>query len=138
MLDKLTEMMLDQFPFLDRDEADLTLRLCEKNNRLFYFPKEEPVELLGYYQFFPELINAVRRQEFDVLMRCDLTAGPLVYVAALITPGNALRTITMIVRTLNARAYAYHRYKDEDYEFHFVRNNHYRVEQTGTDYARQQ
>jgi len=131
-------MMLDHFPFLDSDEADLILRLCGKNHGLFYFPEDEPDSLLGYFQFFPELINVVRLREFDILMKCDLTTGPLVCVAALIMPGNALRTITMIVRELNARAYAFHRYRQDDYEFHFVRNNHYRVEQTGTDYARQQ
>ena len=130
--------MVGNFPFLDREEADLILRLCEKNNRLFYFPKDEPHSLLGYFQFFPELINVVRHREFDILMRCDLTAGPLVCVAVLITPGNALRTITMIIRNLNARAYAFHRYKQDDYEFHFVRNNHYSTEQTGTNYAHQQ
>jgi len=138
MHERLTRMMAENFPFLDMDEIDSTLRLCEKNYRLFYFPEDSPHSLLGYYQFFPELINVVRCQEFDVLMRCDLTDGPLVYVAALITPGNALKTITMIVRTLNARAYAFHRHKGDEYVFHFVRNNHYHTEQTGTDYARQQ
>jgi len=138
MLDKLLEMMVRNFPFLDMEEADLILRLCEKNTGLLYCPADEPDSLLGYFRFFPELINVVRLREFDTLMRCDLTSGPLVCVAVLITPGNALRTITMIIRELNAKAYAFHRYRQDDYEFHFVRNNHYRTEQTGTDYARQQ
>jgi len=131
-------MMAENFPFLGMEEIDSTLQLCEQNNRLFYFPEDEPQQLLGYYQFFPELINVVRCQEFDILMRCDLTEGPLVYVAVLITPGNAFRTMTMLVRTLNARAYAFHRYKNDEYIFHFFRNNRYVTEQTGTNYARQQ
>ncbi|MES2366801.1 MAG: hypothetical protein V4563_13045, partial [Pseudomonadota bacterium] len=81
--------------------------------------------LLGYVQFYPELINVVRHREFDVLLKCDLTAGPLVFVVVLITPGDALRVISQIVRGLNARAYAFHRYRDDEYEFHFVRNNRY-------------
>ena len=124
MLDRLTEMMTEHFPFLEREEAETTLRLCEQNERLFYLPAR-PEFLLGYFQFYPELINVVRHQDFDTLLRCDLTQGPLIYVAVLITPGNALRTITMIVRALDARAYAFHRHKGDEYEFHFVRNNRY-------------
>ena len=121
-MDPLTEMMVEHFPFLEPEEAEQTLTLCAKNDRLFYFPQDN---LLGYYQFYPELINVVREQDFDTLMKLDLTEGPLIYVAVLITPGNALKTISQIVRALNARAYAFHRHKGEEYEFHFVRNNRY-------------
>jgi len=126
MQQRLIEMMAEHFPFLDNGQARETLRLCEKNNRLFYAPANKPAFVLGYYQFFPELINVVRHQRFDILMECNLTDGPLVYVAVLITPGNAVRTISKIVRLLDARAYAFHRYIDGgEYEFHFVRNNRY-------------
>ena len=131
-------MMAEHFPFLGGDEITSTLRLCEKNNRLFYFPEDQPNFLLGYYQFFPELINVVRNQEFDVLVKCDLTHGPLVYVAVLIMPGNALKMISAIVRILEARAYAFHRYKKDGYEFHFVKNNRYGKIRTGPNYANQQ
>ncbi len=122
-MNELMEMMAEHFPFIDDEDAALTLRLCEQNRRLFHYPERQ--SLLGFVQFYPELINVVRHREFDVLMKCDLTEGPLIFVVVLITPGNALRIISAIVRTLNARAYAFHRYRDEEYEFHFVRNNRY-------------
>ncbi len=120
---ELEQMMAEEFPFLADEEINDALELCYKNNRLFY--EYDRRFLLGYVQFYPELINVVRHREFDVLLKCDLTAGPLVFVVVLITPGNALRIISEIVRGLHARAYAFHRYKDEEYEFHFVRNNRY-------------
>jgi len=138
MTDRLLEMMAERFPFLSAADAEQVLKLCEKNNRLFYFPEDKPNFLLGYYQFFPELINVVRNQELDVLMKCDLTHGPLVYVAVLIMPGNALKMISAIVRILEARAYAFHRYKEDGFEFHFVRNNRYGKLRTGHNYASQQ
>lgn len=120
---ELEQLMIEHFPFLTDEEISNILELCHKNNRLFY--ESDRRFLLGYVQFYPELINAVRLIDFDVLLKCDLTEGPLVFVAVLITPGNALRIISEIVRGLNARAYAFHRHKDEEYEFHFVRNNRY-------------
>ncbi len=120
---ELEQLMIEHFPFLTGEEINNTLELCHKNDRLFY--ESDRRFLLGYVQFYPELINAVRLIDFDVLLKCDLTAGPLVFVVVLITPGNALRIISEIVRGLNARAYAFHRHKDEEYEFHFVRNNRY-------------
>ncbi len=120
---ELEQLMIEHFPFLADEEINNILELCHKNNRLFY--EADRRFLLGYVQFYPELINAVRLIDFDVLLKCDLTEGPLVFVAVLITPGNALRVISQIVRSLNARAYAFHRHKDEEYEFHFVRNNRY-------------
>ncbi len=120
---ELEQLMAEHFPFFSDEEINDALELCHKNDRLFYEPDRR--FLLGYVQFYPELINVVRHCEFDVLLKCDLTAGPLVFVVVLITPGNALRIISEIVRGLNARAYAFHRYKDEEYEFHFVRNNRY-------------
>ena len=122
-MSELEELMTEHFPFLTDEEINDTLELCHKNNRLFY--ESDKRFLLGYVQFYPELINVVRHLDFDVLLKCNLTAGPLVYVAVLITPGNALRIISEIVRGLNARAYAFHRYKDEEQEFHFVYNNRY-------------
>ncbi len=120
---ELEQLMVEHFPFLADEEISNILELCHKNNRLFY--ESDRRFLLGYVQFYPELINAVRLIDFDVLLKCDLTAGPLVFVVVLITPGNALRIISEIVRGLNARAYAFHRHKDEEYEFHFVKNNRY-------------
>ena len=120
---ELEQLMTENFPFLTDEEINDTLDLCHKNDRLFYEPDRR--FLLGYVQFYPELINAVRLLEWEVLLKCDLTEGPLVYVAVLITPGDALRIISEIVRGLNARAYAFHRHNDEEYEFHFVRNNRY-------------
>ncbi len=120
---ELEQLMVEEFPFLTDEEINDTLELCHKNDRLFYEPDRR--FLLGYVQFYPELINAVRLIDFDVLLKCDLTAGPLVFVVVLITPGNALRIISQIVKGLNAKAYAFHRHKAEGYEFHFVRNNRY-------------
>ncbi len=119
----LEQLIVEHFPFVTDEEIGDILELCDRNNRLFYEPDRQ--FLLGYVQFYPELINVVRHREFDVLLKCDLTAGPLVFVVVLITPGNALRVISQIVKGLNARAYAFHRYRDEDYEFHFMRNNRY-------------
>ncbi len=119
----LEQLIVEHFPFATDDEINEILELCYQNNRLFYEPDRR--FLLGYVQFYPELINVVRHREFDVLLKCDLTAGPLVFVVVLITPGDALRVISQIVRGLNARAYAFHRYRDDEYEFHFVRNNRY-------------
>lgn len=127
-MDELTELMVKQFPFMDAEDAETVLELCEKNRRLFYFPDSKPFSLLGYFRFFPELINVVRDQDFEMLMRCDLTKGPLVYVAVLITPGNAYKTMMRLVHILHARAYAFHRYRDQEWEFHFFRNNHYRAQ----------
>jgi len=135
---QLKDMMAERFPFLSSADAEQVLRLCDKNNRLFYFPEGDPNFLLGYYQFFPELINVVRNQELDTLMKCDLTTGPLVYVAVLIMPGSALKMISAIVRILEARAYAFHRYKKDGFEFHFVKNNRYGKLRTGPNYAHQQ
>lgn len=123
MMGEIEQLMITHFPFFSDEDINKTLELCHQNDRLFYEPDKQ--FLLGYVQFYPELINAVRLIDFDVLLKCDLTAGPLVFVVVLITPGNALRVISQIVRGLNARAYAFHRHKDEDYEFHFVRNNRY-------------
>ena len=120
---ELEQLIAGHFPFVDDEEINDVIELCHKNNRLFYEPDRR--FLLGYVQFYPELINVVRHREFDVLLKCNLTAGPLVFVVVLITPGNALRIISEIVRGLDARAYAFHRYRDEEYEFHFVKNNRY-------------
>ncbi len=120
---EIEQLITEHFPFVDDEEISDILDLCVKNDRLFY--ESDRRFLLGYVQFYPELINVVRHREFDVLLKCDLTAGPLVFVVVLITPGNALRIISEIVRGLNARAYAFHRYRDEEYEFHFVKNNRY-------------
>ncbi len=120
---EIEQLIVEHFPFVADEEVSDILELCVKNDRLFY--ESDRRFLLGYVQFYPELINVVRHREFDVLLKCDLTAGPLVFVVVLITPGNALRIISEIVRGLNARAYAFHRHKDEEYEFHFVRNNRY-------------
>ncbi len=120
---ELEQLMIEHFPFATDEEISDIFELCHKNDRLFY--ESDKRFLLGYVQFYPELINVVRHREFDVLLKCDLTAGPLVFVVVLITPGNALRIISQIVRGLNSRAYAFHRYRDDEYEFHFVRNNRY-------------
>ncbi len=120
---EIEQLITEHFPFVDDEEISDILDLCVKNDRLFY--ESDRRFLLGYVQFYPELINVVRHRDFDVLLKCDLTAGPLVFVVVLITPGNALRIISQIVRGLNSRAYAFHRYRDEEYEFHFVRNNRY-------------
>lgn len=117
-------MMNEQFPFLARDDIETTLELCERNQGLFYFPESR--ELLGFYRFYPELIYAVKDEDFELLMQCNLREGPLVYVAALIGPNRgALRTIRAIVSGLNARGYAFHRYKNGEHIFHFVRNNRF-------------
>src|SRR5512138_1126232 len=105
MFEYLASMITSHFPFLDTESAEAILHLCNKNNRLFYYPESAPDYLLGYYQFFTELINVIREQDFDVLMGLDLTRGPLVYVAALITPGGGLKHVSTIVRVLNSRAY---------------------------------
>ncbi len=120
---EIEQLMAEHFPFFTGEDINNILELCHQNNRLFY--ESDRRFLLGYVQFYPELINAVRLIDFDVLLKCDLTEGPLVFVVVLITPGNALRVISQIVRGLNARAYAFHRHKDDEYEFHFVRNNRY-------------
>jgi len=132
---KLKDMMAERFPFLSSADAEQVLKLCDKNNRLFYFPEDNPNFLLGYYQFFPELVNVVRNQELDTLMKCDLTTGPLVYVAVLIMPGNNLRMISSFERIINARAYAFHRYRKDRWEFHFLRNNRYGRLETSQNYA---
>ena len=117
------ELTAEKFPFLQSRDIDLFLDVCEQNKGLFYFPDEK--ELLAFYRFYPELIYAVKDQDFDVLKQCDLTEGPLVYVAALVTCGNGLKTVTSIVDRLRARAYAFHRYKQGEWIFHFVRNNRF-------------
>lgn len=134
-MDELTQLMLSHFPFMDEDDARTVLDLCDRNDRLFYYQEAGVRSLLGYYRFSPGLINVVRDQDFETLMRCDLTQGPLVYVVVLITPGNAYRTMMQLVDLLHARAYAYHRYRDGEPEFHFFRNNRYAEKQTGVTYA---
>lgn len=130
------DLIAETFPFLKSDDINSLLQICEKNKTLFYFPEER--EILGFYRFFPELIYAVAEQDYGVLMKCDLTEGPLVYVAALITQSRGLRMVSAIVRTLNARAYAFHRYKKDEWEFHFVRNNRYATAQAGLNHESQQ
>jgi len=129
------ELIAKTFPFLKSDEIARLLQICEQNGSLYYFPQEK--ELLGYYRFFPELIYAVADQDYDTLLKCDLTEGPLLYVAVLITQKNGLRMVSTIVKTLRARAYAFHRYRQDEWEFHFVKNNRY-LAQTGLNYASQQ
>lgn len=122
-MNELMQMMADHFPFLNDEAAALTLRLCKQNHRLFHYPERQ--SLLGFYQFYPELINVVRNQDFEVLMQCNLTEGPLIYFAVLILPQTDYKMLYTIRRVLNARAYAFHRYTNGEFEFHFVRNNHY-------------
>ena len=109
-MNELMQMMADHFPFLNDEDAALTLRLCKQNHRLFHYP---------------ELINVVRNQDFEVLMQCNLTEGPLIYFAVLILPQTDYKMLYTIRRVLNARAYAFHRYTNGEFEFHFVRNNRY-------------
>ncbi len=120
---EIEQLVAGHFPFVTDEEIHNILELCHKNNRLFYEPDRQ--FLLGYVQFYPELINAVRLIDFDVLLKCDLTEGPLVFVVVLITPGNALRIMMNLTRSLNGRAYAFHRHKGDEYIFHFFRNTRY-------------
>lgn len=134
-MDDLTDLMVKHFPFMDAEDAESVLEICAKNHQLFYFPDGKPYNLLGFYRFFPELINVVRDQDFEALIKCDLTEGPLVYVAVLITPGNAYKTMRRLVYLLQARAYAFHRYRNREWEFHFFRNNHYADSQVRRSHA---
>ena len=132
MMDELIKLMLVHFPFMTADNAETALKICEKNDNLVYSP---PHSLLGYYRFYPELINVIRDQDFDTLTLCNLTEGPLVYVAVLITPGNAYKTMMQLASLLNARAYAFHRYREGEAEFHFFRNNRYAEPQMRVGHA---
>lgn len=127
------ELLAYKFPFLTSADIDAILSICKRSRGFYYFPDDG--ELLAYYRFFPELIYAVKDQDFDVLAQCNLTKGPLVYVAALVTCGNGLKTISTIVASLRARAYAFHRYKQGEWHFHFVKNNRFGRGSTGINYA---
>ncbi len=120
---EIEQLVAEHFPFVTDEEISNILELCEKNNRLFY--ESDRQFLLGYVQFYPELINAVRLIDFNVLLKSDLTSGPLVFVVVLITPGNALKIMMDLTRSLNGRAYAFHRHKGDEYIFHFFRNTRY-------------
>ena len=115
--------MARHFPFLTAEDIDLILSICQRNNGLVVYPKDKPNMLLGYYRFFPELILAVEKQDFELLNRCDLTSGPLAYIAALILPyGDGYGEMRDILRVLNARAYAFHRFHKGEWRFHFFKN----------------
>ena len=116
-------LIAEKFPFLNSEDIDKFLGICEQNKGLFYFAEEK--ELLAFYRFCPELIYAVKDQDFDFLMQCDLTKGPLIYVAALVVPSDGFRAMWRIAERLNARAFAFHRFKKDQWNFHFFRNTRY-------------
>ena len=117
-------LMHKHFPFLSEEDIDSILSLCRRNNGLVIYPEEKPNVLLGYFRFFPELILAVEQQDFELLNKCDLTHGPLAYIAALILPyGHGYGEMRHIAKVLNSRAYAFHRYKRGQWRFHFFKNS---------------
>lgn len=118
------ELMARQFPFLDDSDIEQILGLCEKNGGLTYLPKQNPVCLFAHYRFYPSLIHAVENQDFDVLRRVSLKKGPIVYIAAFVVQKNGYVVMRRLLDSLNAYAFAFHRYKKERdrWRFGIVKN----------------
>ena len=124
MSKRLIRLMAFHFPFLKGEEISDILSICARSNGLTYFPLDKPEALVGYFRFYPELIEAVQQQDFDLLEECDLSYGPLVYLAALILPeGERYAEMREIARVLNAKAYCFHRFRHGEWRFHFFKNS---------------
>lgn len=114
------------FPFLHADDIDLILEVCGRNNGLSWFPKDNPTGLFAYYRFYPQMIHVVECQDFDVLLRSNLTRGPFVYIAAYITPGevNNYRVMWRLIQSLDGvYGFAFHRRKKDRWRFQLIKNS---------------
>ena len=119
LLSSAKDLMLRRFDWMTEGSADAILRLCLKNSGLLMIPLENPLALIGYYRFWPRLLEAVEEQDFVTLGGENLTQGPILYVAAFICPARGYEILRDILRILNPYALSFHRLNKRTGQFRF-------------------
>ena len=125
MLDACKELMASRFPFLNGDDIETILWICEKNQGLCYLPYDRPEYLICILSFWPVLIKPVEEQDFPVLLEADLTEGPLVYIAVLICPKDGYRLTWRLLQSMDPQPYAFccHRCNTGKWRFQMKMNS---------------
>lgn len=127
ILDKVKGLIHRTFEYADPCEIDLMVDICLLNNGLLWAPKEEPESVIGYFRYYPVLVDVVEQRQMNILSECDLRDGPILHIAALVTPGKGYGITRELIDALNPRAVSCHRYrKDRTFNFRFQLNRRYR------------
>ena len=127
MLNACKELMAAHFPFLNSGDIDRILRLCAKNQSLYCLPQDKPEYLFGYYRFFPALARAVMDDDYTLLLNCDLTMGPIVYIAVMVCPRDGYTLTRRLLDAIDPPPYAFccHRRNiGEKWRFQWKVNSH--------------
>lgn len=127
MIDACKELMASRFPFLNGDDIDMILCICAKNKSLYCLPEEKPEYIFGFYRFFPVLAKSVMDQDFPLLLDCDLTMGPIVYIAVLVAPRDGYGVTRRLLDSIDPPPYAFccHRHNiDDKWRFQWKLNSH--------------
>lgn len=117
------------FPHLTEGTIDQILRLCIKNDGLIYPPVEKPDFLFAFYRYYPERIEAVKTQDYELLNLLDLRRGPMLYIAAFVAPIKAYEIMRNCVEILNPLGVTFHRQDKHtgEWRFGFVENFRFRA-----------
>lgn len=108
-------------------EIDAMLQLCAKNDGLALFPDlKAPDTLFAFFRYWPALVDAVERWDMGVLKQVNLRYGPILHIAALVTPWKGYRLTRELINELNPMAVTCHRYKKGAWAgFHLKINHHF-------------
>ena len=110
------------FPTIAVENMTAALRICQKNNGLTLLPMPKPDFCFAFFRYWPVLIDAVETWDGNTLEAVDLRRGPILHVAALVTPGGGYSLTRELIDVLNPMAVSCHRFKNNEMTFHFKRN----------------
>ena len=112
-------------PAIPPDEIDAMLRLCAKNDGLALFPDlEAPDTLFAFFRYWPALVTAVEEWDMRTLTHANLSRGPILHIAALVTPWKGYRLTRELIDELNPMAVTCHRYKKGAWAGFHLKINH--------------
>jgi hypothetical protein len=125
VLQNARDLCMKALPILPPDEVEIVLGLCAKNDGLALFPNiETPDTLFAFFRYWPVLVDAVERWDVNRLSKVNLKRGPILHIAALVTPLKGYRLTRDLINELNPMAVTCHRYKKAGYAGFHLKINH--------------
>jgi len=126
LLDKVKTLVHRTFTYADPYQLDVMIDVCLLNNGLLWAPKDEPDSVIGYFRYYPVLAKVVEECQMGILAECDLRDGPILHIAALITPGKGYKLTRELIDAIKPRAVSCHRWRGKELDFRFQLNRRYK------------
>jgi hypothetical protein len=119
------DLCMKAIPTLSPAEIEAMLELCAKNEGLALWPNiEEPDTVFAFFRYWPALVDVVEAWNIGLLNQVSLRRGPILHVAALVTPWKGYRLTRELIRELNPMAVTCHRYKKGAWAGFHLKINH--------------